>query len=327
VERVTVVEPDAEVRRSYASEEKVGGTVASLAEGLRTDATHVLLCTRNDETPANIELCALAGRHILAEKPLAVSASALEPARRAVQRSGVTFCVAYHARWHPITLEARRLLAQGVLGEPIAAEARMVTSQVRYRNPSHWLFSKETAGGGILSWLGCHSLDLLAYLLDDDYVAVGAHVGTLTGVPIEVEDVAMLTLRFARGTLATVTSGYLLALSPSGYMRGAYDTYIGIYGREGRLWWNPVGGKTLYVESARSTWETAPRRELSFEIAESPAYGGVYGEEFVRRFLRASFGDGDPPSDIEDGRRVLRVIDAAYRSAAEGVLVTLDKEE
>lgn len=323
VERVTVVESDASARDFYGSEKKVVGAVPTLREGLATDATHVFLCSRNDVAPADIESCARAGRHILAEKPLAVSASALERARRAVQESGVTFSVEYQARWHPISMEARRLVAEGVLGEPIAAEARMVTSQVRYRNPSHWLFSKKLAGGGILSWLGCHYLDLLAYLLDDEYVSVGAHLGTLNGAPIDVEDVAMLTLRFSRRTLATMTSGYLLALSPTGYQHGAYDTYIGVYGTEGRLWWDPVGGKTLHVESARSAWAGAPRRESSFEVAETPAYGGVYGEVFVRQFIRASFGDGEPPTTIEDGQRVLRVIDAAYRSSAEGAIVSL----
>ena len=47
----------------------------------------------------------------------------------------------------------------------MAVEARMVTSQVRYRDPAHWLFQRATAGSGILSWLACHYLDLLCYLL------------------------------------------------------------------------------------------------------------------------------------------------------------------
>ncbi|MBM3215586.1 Gfo/Idh/MocA family oxidoreductase [Candidatus Poribacteria bacterium] len=324
VERVIVVEPDASVRASYDAEAKVAATVSTLDDGLATGPTHAFTCSRNDRAPADIAACARVGCHVIAEKPLAVSAAAFEPARRAIVESGVTLSIVYQARWHPIPLEARRLIREGVLGAPIAAEARMVTSQVRYRDPSHWLFSRDAAGGGILSWLACHYIDLLAYLLDDEYVSVGAHVGTLGGQAIDVEDVAMLSLRFRRNALATMTAGYLLALSPSGYMRGAYDTYIGIYGREGRLWWDPVGGKTLHVESARPEWASAPRREWTVEVAESRAYGGVYGEEFVRRFLQASAGDGEPPNSLRDGLRVLRVLDAAYESASRGIIAPIE---
>ena len=324
VESILLVDPDEAVRASYADEKKVVRAVETLDEALDGDVTHVFVCTRNDEAPDVIARCARAGRHIVAEKPLAVSEAAFEPARRAIEETGVAFTVMYQSRQHPIALAARRVIAEGVLGTPIAAEARMVTSQVRYRNPQHWLFDRALAGGGILSWLGCHYLDLLVYLLDDEYASVAANVGTLTEETIDVEDVAMLSLRFRGGAIASMTAGYLLALSPSGYMRGAYDTYIGIYGTHGRLWWDPVGDTTLHVESAEERWAPAPRRDAVFEIAQSPAYGGIYGEEFLRRFLRASEGDGAPPCGLRDGIRILRVLDAAYRSAAEGVRVPIE---
>ena len=56
---------------------------------------------------------------------------------------------------------------------------------------------------------------------------------------------------------------------------------------------------------------------------DSPAYGGLHGEEFVRRFLRASEGDGESPAGLEDGVRILRLLDATYRSAEEGSRVRL----
>ncbi|MDA1193379.1 MAG: hypothetical protein O3A46_17015, partial [Candidatus Poribacteria bacterium] len=86
--------------------------------------------------------------------------------------------------------------------------------------------------------------------MDDEYASVVAHTDTLGGEKIDVEDVAMLSLRFSKGTLSSMTAGYLLALSPSGYARGAYDTHIGVYGTNGRLWWDPVAGSSLRVESA-----------------------------------------------------------------------------
>jgi predicted dehydrogenase len=323
VAAVTVAEEDDAVRTEYAAQPKVVAALPSLDAALRTDATHAFVCVPNTASPNTICRCAAAGRHIIAEKPLAVSARAFAPAAAAVRDAGVVFSVMYQARLHPFSVEARWLIQAGVLGRPIAAEARMVTSQVRHRDPGHWLFRRDVAGGGILSWLGCHYVDLLAYLLGDEYASVAAHVGTLGGEAVDVEDVAALSLRFAAGTLATLTAGYLLALSPAGYAQGAYDTHIGVYGTDGRLWWDPVGGRTLHVESRQAGWMSAPRREYTFGVAESPAYGGVYGEEFLRRFLAASRGQGDAPTGLQDGMRVLRVLDAVYESAERGVRVEI----
>ncbi|MBT5714323.1 Gfo/Idh/MocA family oxidoreductase [Candidatus Poribacteria bacterium] len=324
VTAITVADADETVGAAYADEDKVTRVVTRLQDALDSDATHVFVCARNDRAPGVIEACARAGKHIIAEKPLAVSLPAFDSARAAVEESGVTLTVVYQARLHPITVAARQFIADGILGTPIAAEARMVTSQVRFRDPSHWLFNDAQAGGGILSWLGCHYLDLLAYVLDDDYASVSAHAECLAGEDIDVEDVAMLSLRFRRGALATMTAGYLLALSPGGYMSGAYDTHIGVYGTKGRLWWDPVRSTTLHVESAHPSWASAPRREMQFEVASSPAYGGVYGEEFVRQFIRASLGEGEPPSSLRDGVRVLELLDAAYRSAEDGTRESLE---
>ena len=324
VTAITVADADESVGATYADEAKVTGVVTRLQDALDSGATHAFVCARNDRAPGVIEACARAGKHIIAEKPLAVNMAAFESARLAIEESGVTLTVVYQARLHPITGAARGLIKDGILGTPIAAEARMVTSAVRFRDPTHWLFNDEQAGGGILSWLGCHYLDLLAHLLDDEYASVSAHAESLGGEDIDVEDVAMLSLRFRGGALATMTAGYLLALSPAGYASGAYDTHIGVYGTKGRLWWDPVGDTTLHVESAHPSWSAAPRRELNFEVASSPAYGGVYGEEFVRQFIRASLGEGDPPSSLRDGVRVLELLDAAYRSAEDGTRETLD---
>ena len=130
VDRVTIVDPDSSVRDGYSDEAKVVAGVASLDVALESDATHVYCCARNDEAPAVIEQCARAGRHIMAEKPLGLSAEHFEPARRAVAESGVTFGVAYTNRYSPSVREAQRILGLGVLGQPVAAEARMITSQV-----------------------------------------------------------------------------------------------------------------------------------------------------------------------------------------------------
>ncbi|MBI3945689.1 MAG: Gfo/Idh/MocA family oxidoreductase [Armatimonadetes bacterium] len=309
-----------------ARPEKVSEVTSDLDRLLgREDIEYVLVTVPNNESPEVIARCARAGKHILAEKPLAVSAEALRPALAAVRAAGVTLGVCYQNRRHPVVADVRRLLAERALGRPLTIEVRMVTSQVRFRDPTHWLFRKEIAGGGILSWLGCHYVDLVRYALGQEIVEVAALTGTLSGEAIEVEDAACFSFRTAEGVLGTFHAGYLLAGSVPGYSGASYDTYIAMKGTEGGLRWQPhARPPLLQVETLSGPLGAAPERTLSYALATSEAYGGVYGEQFVRDFITAAQTGGEPPASGEDGLKVLRILDAVYRSAETGRVVAVE---
>src|SRR5205823_5227549 len=118
-----------------------------------------------------------------------------------VREAGVTLGVHYPWRAHPISRDVRGMLAAALFGTPVAVEARMVTSQPRFRDPGHWLFNSAAAGGGVLAWLGCHVLDLLRYLLQDEVVEVSSLTASLCEPGLGVEDSAALSLRFGNGAL------------------------------------------------------------------------------------------------------------------------------
>ena len=71
-------------------------------------------------------------------------------------------------------------------------------------------FRKKLAGGGHLSWLGIHRLDMLSYLVGEDIVEVSAMTAVAGGAPIDVEDLGIVTLKFAGGALGVLFSGYLM---------------------------------------------------------------------------------------------------------------------
>ena len=170
------------------------------------------------------------GVHVISEKPISDSTAELSRIVDAAARSDVKLGVMYQNRYHPVSREARRLVKEGIVGRITGCEARMITSQVRFRNPRHWLFDKRKAGGGILSWLGCHYIDLLRYVLDDDVVEVCAIADTLSGEDIDVEDVASLAFRFRGGAIGSLHAGYQLAVSIPGYSGATYDNYVGFRG-------------------------------------------------------------------------------------------------
>src|SRR5262249_43229194 len=140
------------------------GMVSDVGDLLaRSDVTVVLITLPNSATPSVITQAANSSKHVLCEKPCARSSAELRPALDAVRRNNVKFAAFYVWRAQPAVQKLRGLVRDGAIGRLTSAELRMVTTQVALRDPSHWLFRRDLAGGGIATWLGCHWFDLLRY--------------------------------------------------------------------------------------------------------------------------------------------------------------------
>ena len=131
----------------------------------RPDLDALMVSVRNDLSPGVLTAALECGLPVLFEKPGAVHADDLRRVALEARKRGVAMGAMYTSRWRSSTREIRELVKAGALGRVMAVEVRIVTSQVKYRDPDHWLFKEELAGGGILSWLACHQIDLLAICL------------------------------------------------------------------------------------------------------------------------------------------------------------------
>jgi predicted dehydrogenase len=324
VDGIVLCDSDATaLARAAAVTSKTIATVADVGDLLaRQDVSVVLITLPNVQTPTAITRAANAGKHILCEKPCARSAADLQPAVEAIERNNVKFASFYVWRAKPAIRKMRELVGQGVLGRLTSAELRMVTSQVARRDPSHWLFQRDVAGGGIASWLGCHWLDLLRYVTGqevDEIVALTANVG---GEPIDVEDVASASLRLSGGGIAGFYAGYLLDHGKSGYSGADYDRAFVLRGTKGDLSLVNDGEVELVVLERADAETLGGRSIFRYPPAPSPAYGGGSGLDFVSEFLEAAVtGLGDGPASIHESQRVLAILDALYESAATGRVV------
>jgi predicted dehydrogenase len=260
-----------------------------------------------------------AGKPVLFEKPGAVRADDLKEIAQLAQQKNVTLGAILPWRFHPISQELKRLRQEGAFGNLLAVEARMVTSQVRYRNPNHWLFNPAT-GGGILSWLGIHWLDLLHFLLGQRVRRVTALAASRNPERVKVEDTAALAMEYEAGALGTLHAGYLLPGSRSGYKAAAYDNYLAVRGYEGWAAWPMTATPDAYTLFSTAAGHTTDgQEERRFELPPSDAYGGAHGLRFVRAFLEAGRYGRPAPCPIEDIAHSLDVIEAALRAASSGL--------
>lgn len=328
VERIYLWDESEEALARVSRElpDKVAGTFTNLDELLALpDLYFVIAAVRNDRGKEIFTRCLQAGKHLMAEKPVGRNAAETIGVIEAAGRARRTLGVMYQNRANVVVNEAREIVASGVLGPLISVEMRCITTAVRFRDPSHWLFNKEIAGGGMLSWLGCHYIDQLRYITQDEIVSVQAEVATRSGEEIDVEDVAVLSMRLKSGAVASLHVGYVLSLSGGGYHNPTgYDNYVGINGRLGRVHWNSTGvASELRAESAHPDWARAPQRTYQHVIGTSPAYGGKTGEAFLRQFIQAAQEGTTPWATGHDALMVARVVDAAYESSETGKRVEI----
>jgi predicted dehydrogenase len=297
-----------------------GGKIEAVTTDLpsilrRIDVHFVIVCVRHDLAAGIARRAIEAGKPVLMEKPAGLNVPEIGRLAALARRRKVKVGVLYGQRAHPAVQAARREVAAGRLGRLLAVEARMVTTQVRFREPRSWLFRRAAAGGGILTWLGCHYLDLIPYITGDRIVAVSAEFATVSGERIDVEDVAVLTLRFRSGAVGTLHAGYLLAGRGGGYRNPAgFENYLACTGREGRLVWRGMKSRTLRIEAEPDGAVPAVRR-MRFRLPNSDSYGGAVGERFMRQFIAALSGKAKLPATLNDALRVIRLVEAAQRSA------------
>ena len=170
----------ADVEEMAAESSKVVSKTRDVAELLaRRDLDAVIVCARADHAPAILEQVVSAGLPVLYDKPAAVHSSFLRRVADLAREKGVTAGAMLQWRYHAMVQELKHALSQGALGDIMTIEGKLLNGLLLYRDTSTYLFDPKTAGSGILSWLGCHCLDLVLYLMGERVVEVMAMVGNL----------------------------------------------------------------------------------------------------------------------------------------------------
>lgn len=327
VTEIAAYDPDAAARaRAAQTWPKIDATYDDVDALLaRDDMPIVLVHLPNDQAPEVAIKAARAGKHVMCEKPCARNADEFRPVMEELERRQLQFTTFYNWRRHPAVRKMRELIVAGVLGRLTSIELRIVTTQVRLRDPSHWIFKRDMTGGGILSWLACHYIDMMRYLTGQEVASVAALAGTLSGEDISVEDVASVSFRLTGGALASLHAGYLLSTGRAGYEGARNDTAIIFRGTHGTLSLVERRGQPVVkLQTIASDWKTAPEQAFRFALPAVEAYGGAHGLAFVDDFIQASLdGVGQPSVTADDALKLLEILDAIYLSVEREQVVHL----
>jgi predicted dehydrogenase len=144
------------------------------------------------------------GKHVLCEKPMALNVGECDRMIDACRSNDVKLGIAYYRHFYPVVRRVKNLIDSGELGVPVVVQI----NAFEWFNPEpsaarSWLLKKELAGGGPMFDFGCHRIEVLLDLLGD-ISDVKAIVGNAF-FDREVEDVAVATFQFERGTCGMLT--------------------------------------------------------------------------------------------------------------------------
>ena len=209
---------DKKLARAQEMAAKYGGTTYEnyfdLLQNPEIDAVSV--CVEN-RSHAEISTAALySGKHVLCEKPMAVTLAECESMVAAAERNGKHLMIGHNMRFDPVHRKAKELLDGGIIGDIITFRTTMGNAGPEnwsMEAGSTWFFDKQKAAMGALSDLGIHKVDLLQYLTGQKVIETTAKVMTLnkhtaTGAPITVDDNALCILRMSGGAVGTLAASW-----------------------------------------------------------------------------------------------------------------------
>jgi predicted dehydrogenase len=272
----------------------------------------VCICTPSGLHAAQTIAAARAGKHILVEKPLALTLADADAMIGAAREAGVLLAVALQRRTDPAFAAVRAAIEAGELGR--LALGGVTVPYVRpqsYYDQAAWRGTWALDGGGALMNQGVHLVDLLLWFMGD-VAEVSARFDT-RGRAIEVEDCVTAALRFTSGALGTLAATTLAA--------PGFPHRVEVYGERGGV---QIEGETIARWATLDGGARAEGAAADAGAGASPTEISAVGHTRLIADLVAAVREGRAPLvPGEEGRRSLAAVLAVYESARAGRPVTI----
>jgi myo-inositol 2-dehydrogenase / D-chiro-inositol 1-dehydrogenase len=281
----------------------------------QSDCEIVDLCVPNFLHAGMCLAAAASGRHVICEKPLAVTLEEADAMIAACARAGVKLMYAEELCFAPKYERVRALAAEGAFGR-----IYQLRQCEKHSGPhSDWFYDVDRSGGGVLMDMGCHAIGWFRWMLG--------------GAPkVERVYASMSTVRHRERTrgednlvaIVEFEGGVIGVAEDSWAKPGGMDDRIEVYGTGG------VSYADLFAGNAALTYSEAgygyalekagDTRGWTFTVFEE-AFNQGYPQE-LQHFVQCVRDDRPPHVTGDDGRAVLEIIYAAYESAGLGRAVT-----
>lgn len=288
----------------YAREHGIPKSGTDLAEALADPAVEaVYISTTNEKHLAQALAAIAAGKHVLCEKPLAMTLADASAMVAAAEKAGVVFATNHHLRCSGSHRTVRDLIAAGRIGKVLSL--RIFHAVHLPENLQGWRINSAEAGGGVIPDITVHDADVTRFLLGEDPQMVVAQM-TASGMGQGVEDSAMSVWAMPSGAMVMSHESFTHPFAGSGFE--VHGTEGSIFAR-GVMTQKPVGEIELVTKAGR---QTVPFPDHDLYV------------QGVGEFVAATQGNGKPAATGWDGVKSLAVAFAVREAAASGKRLTVN---
>ncbi len=272
------------------------GSYSEAAGDARVEAMYI--CTPHYLHTEHTALAASTGKHILIEKPIAIT---MEEGRRVIaiaEEAGVTLMVAENYRFMPAVRLCKELVDQGALGQIRIIQLHQETA---YR-PARWRELRHLSGGGVFIDAGIHKVHFLRYLAGEPE-HIYALVPTRTEEGLRVEDGLVFVAKWADGQVGLIHHSWTASNRPLPH-------WVSLSGSEGRIYFE-IGEPQLLLEQG----------DHSRTIEIAGPFDGLM--PMVQEFINSIRESRPPEVPGSEGLGDLEVVLKAYESIEKGISLPL----
>jgi UDP-N-acetyl-2-amino-2-deoxyglucuronate dehydrogenase len=300
--------------RARAAGEKLGvphwtSYERMLAEG---QCEMVTVATPSGLHPEHGLMAARAGKHVITEKPIAISLAGADALIEGCDAAGVRLFVVKQNRLNAPVQLLRNAIESGRFGRIYVANVTVYWTRPQdYYDQAPWRGTRALDGGALMNQAS-HYVDLIQWLMGPPRRVAGI-TGTLAR-NIECEDTGLATIEFESGAMGAIVVTMLT------YPR-TLEGSITILGERGTV---KIGGTAVNRVEHWSFDSSAPEDDLVASASTNPPNVYGYGHlGYYRNVLKVLSGEATPDTDGREGRKSLELILAIYESARTGEFVSL----
>jgi len=313
VEVRAIVDTDEDLAKKVAREFNVPSYFSRYEEALDRESLDLVdICTPPTVRLPVIEAAAEAGKHVLVEKPLALSVQEGTRICEVVSRSGVKLNVVTNYRHFPAVLQAKRRISGQRIGRIVTMHSLGSSQFPSEYTRGTWQYNE----GGALFDFGPHVVDLLMWFARTPVRRVAAFGGDLTRGDMGFLTFAQLLIEFDNGLVATVDLSWVT---------GIFRFTVEIRGTGGHICLDVRNDASLELRCFHTPIDDARaflRRVLGVSkgVIDGTYFSGanLFYPVLIKKFIDSVRSDSRPPSPGEQGVAVVAVLEAAQKSIREG---------
>jgi predicted dehydrogenase len=300
-ELVAVCDTNPERLKEFA----VGGIrgYTDLAEMLKSDIDVVCICTPSGLHADLTVQVAEAQKHVVVEKPMALTLEDADRMMEACERNGVKMAVVHPNRFRPAVVELRKQLEKGAFGKIGQA----------YYDQAPWRGTK-AMDGGVLMNQAIHNMDLLLWMMGDVEEVSCYHATRIR--QIEAEDTSVSVIRFKSGALGVLEAAVTI------YPKNLEES-LSIFGEKGTA---IIGGPTAnWIKHWKFEGLSDEEAQATIERVEKDPFGIPGHQCIIQDMTDAIREDRKPVVSGEEGRKALSFVIACQQSAETGKPFRMDE--